>query len=157
MGNSSFLVGGEPDCERPTEADGGESNVGRCEFLAGRSVVDRGNGELGEDVACGITLFGPVVVVEEWMHDIDRTEPSVDGGMQIPTQRLASTRLLLECGTTLGDRTVQDLDGDGVQQLLLVGEVSVERGDADPGVFGDGVSGRFATNFEDNLDCCVDD
>jgi hypothetical protein len=157
MGNRSVVADGQSDRQRPTEADGDESNVGCREFFAGCPVVDGGSDEPVEDVACRVTLFGPVAVVKQWMHDVDGAQPGVDGSMQIPTQRLASARLLVERGTALGDRTVEDLDGDRAQQSLLVREVSVERGDADPGAFGNDVSRWFTANLQDDLDRCVDD
>ena len=88
VGNRSFVVGGQSDRQWPTETDGGERNVGRLQFSAGRPVVNRGTDEPIEDVASGVTLFGPVAVVEQWMHDVDNAQSSIDGGMQIPTQSM---------------------------------------------------------------------
>jgi len=152
-----FVVGGKTDRQGPAEPEGDEGDVVRRLFVIDRPVIDGCSDELVEDVACGLALFGPVVVVEERMHDVDGAESGVDGGMQIATQRVASVRLLRKGGTTVADRTVQDLDRDGPQQPLPIREVSVQRGDTDPGAFGDGVSGRFAADLDDDLDRCVDD
>lgn len=52
---------------------------------------------------------------------------------------------------------VQGLDGDGSEQLLLIGEVSVERRDPDAGTVGHGVSGWLASEFKYQVDRGVQD
>lgn len=157
MGDRPLIVGAEADCQGPTEPDGGQGDVGCGVFVVDRSVTGGGRDELIEDVACGVALVGPVVVVEKRVNDVDGAESTVDGSVQVPPQRLASARRRCEGGTTLPDRTVQDLDGHGSQQLLLIGEVSVQGGDPHTGTLSHGVSGGFATDVEDQLDRRVDD
>ncbi len=157
VSDRAFLVGAETDRQGTAEPDGDQGDVDRREFGVDRRVVDGGSNETVEDGARSVALLGPIVVVEERVHDVDRAESGVDGGVQITTQRIASVRLLLERGAALGDRTIQNLRGNRPQQPLLIRKVSVERGDTDSGALGDCISGRFAPDFQDDLDRCVDD
>jgi hypothetical protein len=152
------LIGGvESDSKGPAEADGGEGDVTRCVLVADRAITSGGRDEPVEDAASGVDLFGPIVVVEERVRDVDGPESKVDGGVQIPMQCFATGGGLFESSPTLPDRTVQHLDGRGSQKLWLIGEVSVQRGDPHPSTIGHGVSRWFATNLKNQFDRRVED
>ena len=91
------------------------------------------------------------------MHDVDGAEAALDSGVQILAQRLSSSGGLLERGMARSDRAIQSLDGHGSQKLLLVREVSVQRGDPNFGTVGHGVSGGLAADLENQFDRPVDD
>jgi len=157
VGDGPLVGGVESESKGPAEADGGEGDVSRCVLGADCAITGGGLDEPVKDAASGVALIGPIVVVEERVHDVDGTESTVDGGVQIPMQRLATGGSLLESGPTLPDRTVQDLDGRGSQKLLLIREVSVQRGDPHPGTISHGIPRWFATDLENELDRRIDD
>lgn len=156
MGDRPFVGGVEADCEGSAEPNRSHCDVACRVLSVDRSITCASLDQLVEDVACGTALFGPLVVVEERVHDVDGAEAAVDRRVQVPTQRLATGGSRFEGGSALPDRTVQDLDGDSSQQLWLVREVSVQRGDPHPGTLGHGISGRFAADLEHQLDRRVD-
>ena len=157
MGDRPFGVGVETDGEGPTESDRGQRDVVRGVFSFDRALASGGRDQLIEHVASDVASFGPAGIVEQRVHDVDRAETAIDRSVQIPTQRVASGGRLLERGSTFSDRTVQDLEGDGSQQLLPVREVSVQRGNPHACTFGHGVSGRLAAGLEHEVDRRVED
>lgn len=83
MGDHSFGLGVEADGQGPAEANSGQRDIGCGVLVVDCSVADRSCDEAVEDVLCGFLLFGPVVVFEERVHDVDGAETALDGSMQV--------------------------------------------------------------------------
>ena len=156
MSGGSFLLSVETDGERSAEPDGGEPDVGRGDVGCDRFVSMGGVDQSLEDDLCGSAPFGPLDVAEEGMHDVDGAESDVDRFVEVATQ-CCTTLGFFEGGFACGDGPIEYVERDTAEEVLLVGEVSVQGGDPDSGGSRDGVAWRLAASLEDQFDGGVEE
>jgi hypothetical protein len=157
MGDRALIGQVEADRQRSTESYDCEGDIRRSDVLVDRAVAYGALDQTVEHVLSGGTPIGPVAIIDQRVHDVYGAEAGVDRSVHVATQGLAGGGCLEEGSFALLDRAVDHFECHGSEELLLIGEVSVQGADTEPGSLGDRVPGRLPADLEDHLDRGVEE
>lgn len=142
----------QTDGQRPREADHRENDVPLRDVVAQSSILDSAGDDGLHQRPGAYQEIGPVVVLKQRVDHVDHADAVVQRGVHVPAQRLDAIARVCEDRLARLDALLQRVTSHGVKQRLLVGEVPVERPDADTGAFGDRIARRLSADLQDQFD-----
>lgn len=152
VGDCSFVGAGQPQCDGARESDDGEHDVGAARLVAKATVTLAARQDRVEEGCDAGSFRCPVRTVQERTDQVEHPNPAVDRCVHVLTESPVAVGSLRERRLGSFSTPVEDVVGDGVQQGISVGKVSVEGADADIRSAGDRIERGFGADVEDHFD-----
>jgi len=150
--NGSLLVQRQANCERSREADQCKHNVPLGQIAANPAVFQSAFDYGLHEFAGSGTKVGPITFFEERVDHIDHTNPNIERRVHVPAKRVHCVWYVFNKRLSGTDAFFQCLTSNGVQEGLLIREVSIESSNPNPGAFCNSIPRRFTAHLQYQLD-----